>query len=83
MTTDTPTSEAFTAGALALAIARYKYRGVRDQHVHDFMTRQGYIEDGPTLDTVFWMEVNRLRQDPATIAAHPRECAELTRRAEL
>ena len=83
MTADTTTPDSFTAGALALATARYKYRGVRDQDVHDFMARHGYAQDGPTLDTVFWMEVNRLRQDPATIAAFPRECAELTRRAEL
>lgn len=83
MTTDISTREDFTAGALALAIARYKYRGVRDQDVHDFMVRHGYAQDGPTLDTAFWMEVNRLRQDPATIEAFPRECAELTRRAEL
>ncbi|MEX5308912.1 hypothetical protein [Kocuria sp. CPCC 205297] len=83
MTTNTATPKAFTAGALTLAIARYKYRGIRDRDVHDFMARHGFSQDGPTLDTVFWMEVNRLRQDPATIEAFPRECAELTRRAEL
>ena len=80
MTTDTTTQD-FTAGALALATGRYKYRGIRDRDVHDFMARHGYAQNGPTLDTVFWMEVNRLRQDPTVIAAFPRECAQLTRSA--
>ena len=83
MTTNTAAPKAFTAGALALAIARYKYRGIRDQDVHAFMARHGHQSGEVTLDTQFWMEINRLRQDPATIEAFPRECAELTRRAEL
>lgn len=83
MTADTATQEDFTAGALALATARYKYRGIWERDIREFMIRHGHHEGEVTLGTRFWMEVNRLRQDPATIAAFPRECADLNRRAEL
>ena len=78
----TPTSKTFEEEAMALAVARYKYRGVRDQDIYDFMRRHGHRPGGAGLDMRFWMTVNRLRQDPAMIAAHPQLTAELNRRVE-
>lgn len=82
--TDTPepTSTTFEEEAMALAVARYKYRGVRDEDIDGFMLRHGHRRGGVTLSTRFWMTVNQLRQDPAVIAEHPQLTAELTRRVE-
>lgn len=76
------TSETFEEEAMKLAVARYKYRGVRDQDIYEFMRRHGHRPGGAGLDMRFWMAVNRLRQDPAVIAAHPQLTTELSRRAE-
>ena len=83
-TTETPerTSKTFEEEAMALAVARYKYRGVRDKDIDSFMLRHGHRRGGATLSMRFWMTVNRLRQDPAVIAEHPQLTAELTRRVE-
>ena len=78
----TATAETFEEEAMKLAVARYKYRGVRDQDIYDFMRRHGHRPGGAGLDMRFWMTVNRLRQDPAVIAAHPQLTAELNRRVE-
>ena len=77
-----PTSKTFEGEAMALAVARYKYRGVRDHDIYEFMRRHGYQSGALGLDMRFWMMINRLRQDPEVIAAHPQLTAELNRRVE-
>lgn len=67
----------FEHEAIDLALARYKRRGVREDHIRDLLIKYGQILPNTTPAVTFWQIINALTEDPAAAAARPADIAHL------